>query len=184
MAGYLDAQRLGQYATIGSKFILIDRLLKETNCCFEQNPDGCYRVLMIEFLNNQYLQTLADRHPSFLPSVENFQRIFQGGSAYPDGYEALFNDGVELYLTESYQYDIHFTIMMAAILCTCFSEDERRQYMHAFFQTLERWSGEIQGIESNVLLACALWGGNYENFRMLAANQYYTLKAQGFGQET
>ena len=51
MAGYIDAEALDTYATIGAKLILTDDFLKQLNASFENDPDGCFRILTIEFLN-------------------------------------------------------------------------------------------------------------------------------------
>lgn len=183
MAGYLNAEVLEQYAAIGAKLILTDQFLKEMNASFEQDPDGCFRVLVIEFLNQQYLDPLVEKHPEFGPIAETFQQERLEGSVHPTELcSKLFNNSVELAVREPYQYDVDFNVMMAAIMNNFFSDEVRQEFRGAFVGLFEQCETETYGIAS-FLFACALWGANYENFRKLTTDKYYELKEQGWAEE-
>ena len=182
MAGYIDAEALDTYATIGAKLILTDDFLKQLNASFENDPDGCFRILTIEFLNIGYLNALVEKHPDFRTIAERFRQA-QDNSVHPtDYYTELFNSSVKLSVTDPYEYDVDFNIILAVILNTFFSEAVRIEYGGAFLNLFERCQCEVYGAAC-MLFPCALWGANYENFREITTSKYYGLKAQGFDKE-
>lgn len=175
MAGYLDEKQLENYAICGARMILQTDTFSNV---FEENPDGCYRALMVKYLfNNYFIQPLVDDHPSFLPVAETLRRAVQAEEHPNHICEELFNSSIELYQTETYQYDVNFNIMLAAIMNNYFSEEVREEFKGVFISVIEQCDN-ITGIIPITLVACALWGADYENFRELATKKYYEWKAR------
>ena len=81
MAGYLDEKQLENYAICGARMILHTDTFSNF---FEENPDVCYRALMVKYLfNNYFIQPLVDDHPCFLPVVKFQPRAKSWGGHLP-----------------------------------------------------------------------------------------------------
>lgn len=173
--GAFDSKQLENYAICGARMILANERMSKV---FEENPDGCYRGLMVTYLfNDNFIQPLVDAHPSFFPVAESFRQAVRAGGSPGDICAELFSECLKLYETETYQHDVNFNIMLAAIFYIYYSEDEHTTYGNMFFPLIAQ-CGDVRGIIPITLLACALWGADYENFRELATKKYYEWKAR------
>lgn len=180
ISGCLSAEHLNNYALCIAKMILTNKELKGV---FEEEPNKCVAFLVAKYLPNDYfLQPLVDAHPSFAPAVNEFRRAIREDSVSIETFTHLFDIGFEMYIAEeSYQFDVNFNIMLAVILCNLYSIENRMDAQALFFSVIEQQIDNIQGLLQITLLACALWGADYENFRALATDKYYELKSQNFG---
>lgn len=180
MAGKIEKENL---AIILAKVLLVDKNLKNLGLKYEDNPERI-PVVLFTLLFPNVLKDLAQSFPEFNSIYEEYIAKSNAENAFPNAFSGVFDSVLEkeLLSNNTISLDTRFCILIAAIITNTYS-DEDKPYAKTFFNTIENGE-DIKGFNELALLSTALYGYNYEgDFCDLVNRHYYSLKAEGFGEE-